>query len=155
MTRFTWRSLLTLGLAALFGVSTAVAQQAAYNVDRDGIGLKGYDPVAYFTEGAPVKGKPAFAATHDGVTYRFASAEHRQQFQAEPAKYLPQYGGYCAMGVAMGKKLPIDAEAFRVVDGKLYLNVNKSVQRDWLKDVPGNIAKADAAWPALKSTPAS
>src|SRR5512143_963461 len=83
------------------------------------------DPVSYFTDATPAKGKAAFTATHDGVTYRLASAEHRHQFEAEPAKYLPQYGGYCAMGVAMGKKLAIDPEAYRIVDGKLYLNVNK------------------------------
>jgi len=155
MTTFAWRSLFALGFAALLGASVASAQHTPYNVDRDGLGLKGYDPVAYFTDGAPAKGKAAFTATHDGVTYRFASAEHRHQFQAEPAKYLPQYGGYCAMGVAMGKKLAIDPEAYRIVDGRLYLNVNKSVQRDWLKDVPGNIARADAAWPALRTAAAS
>ncbi|MDX2120138.1 MAG: YHS domain-containing (seleno)protein [Gemmatimonadota bacterium] len=149
-----WHSLLALAVTMLLGAAGAAAQQTAYNTDKNGLGLKGYDPVAYFSEGAPVKGTAAFSATYEGVTYRFASAEHRHQFQADPTRYLPQYGGYCAMGVAMGKKLPIDPAAFRIVDGKLYLNVNKSVQRDWLKDVPGHIARADAAWPALKSAPA-
>lgn len=154
MKRLIWRSALTLAMATTLGLPAAVAQQSVHNVDKSGVGLKGYDPVAYFTDAAPSKGKAAFTATHDGVTYRFVSAEHQRLFQAEPAKYLPQYGGYCAMGVAMGKKLPIDPEAYRIVDGKLYLNVNRSVQRDWLKDVPGNIAKADAAWPALRSASA-
>lgn len=149
MTKRHWRSVLSAGLMMVLAASAASAQRAASNVDRAGLGLKGYDPVAYLTDGRPIKGQETFTATHDGVTYRFASSEHKRQFLAEPAKYVPQYGGYCAMGVALGKKLPIDPEAFRIVDGKLYLNVNKDVQRDWVKDIPGNIARADAQWPAL------
>jgi hypothetical protein len=92
-------------------------------------------------------------ATHDGATYRFASAAHRDAFQADPDRYLPVYGGYCAYGVANGHKVKVDPEAFRVVDGRLYLNYSKGVQSKWLKDIPGNIAAAERNWPALRDKP--
>lgn len=120
------------------------------NVDVDGVALKGHDPVAYFNAGAPTLGKNQFSAKHQGATYRFASAANRDAFAANPPKYTPAYGGFCAMGVALEKKLDVDPQAWRVVDGKLYLNVNKDVQKRWLDDVPGNLAAADKNWPRLK-----
>jgi YHS domain-containing protein len=147
--------MLALVIGLVTGTASAQARRPEYNVDAAGVALQGYDPVAYFTDGRATKGQKVFTATHDSVTYRFASAAHKREFRAQPARFLPQYGGYRAMGVALGKKLPVDPEAFRVVAGKLYLNVNKSVQRDWLKDVPGHIATADAAWPALRTIAAS
>lgn len=150
-------------LAALIGASTLIAvlpQQAlaydetstsALNVDAQGIAIKGYDPVAYFTDGAPTHGNAKFSAKHDGATYHFASAANRDKFKANPAKYAPQFGGFCAMGVALDKKLDGDPEAWRVVDGKLYLNVNKDVQKKWLEDVPGNLTKATHNWPDIKN----
>lgn len=123
---------------------------AAVNIDAKGVALKGYDPVSYFGGGAPVQGKPSISAKHDGATYYFSSTANRDKFNAAPSKYTPQYGGFCAMGVALGKKLDVDPQAYRVVDDKLYLNVNKDVQKRWLDDVPGNIANAEKGWPALK-----
>jgi YHS domain-containing protein len=123
---------------------------AAVNVDTKGVALKGYDPVSYFSGKAPVLGKASISATHDGATYHFASTANRDKFTAASAKYAPQYGGFCAMGVAMGKKLDVDPKAYRVVSDKLYLNVNKDVQKRWLDDVPGNIATAEKSWPGLK-----
>jgi hypothetical protein len=125
--------------------------QAQNNVDSSGLALQGYDPVAYFTEQKAVRGRPQFTATHEGVSYRFFSAANRDTFVAAPAKYLPQYGGYCAFGVASGYKAPIEPEAWTIVDGKLYLNYNQSVRRQWSSDVPGNVRKADTNWPAVRS----
>lgn len=149
---------LTLGAAIVPLAAHAYDEHstAAVNVDAKGVGLKGHDPVAYFSVGAPTAGKAEFNATHAGVTYHFASAGNRDVFQANPARYAPQYGGFCAMGVALERKLDGDPAAWHIHDGKLYLNVNKDVQKKWLEDVPGNNRKADVAWPQIKGkTPKS
>ncbi len=129
--------------------ATAPVPGRAKNLDATGLALKGYDPVAYFTAGAPTKGLAAFAARHDGATYHFASAANREAFIAQPERYLPQYGGFCAMGVAGNAKFDIDPEAWRVEDGKLYLNKNKPTQAYWRLRMSDNIAKADRYWPTL------
>ncbi len=143
------RSLAMTLVVAATSTSLAAAQHHL-NVDREGQALHGYDPVAYFVEGKPVEGNGKYTATQDGATYRFASAENRDAFVEQPAKYLPQYGGYCAMGVALKKKLDGDPQVWRIENGKLYLNVNRDVQKEWVKDVPGNIAKADGTWPGIR-----
>ena len=138
----------TATLAGIFMLAAAHAQ--SFNNDR-GVGAKGYDVVAYFTDGKPVKGNPQFAHEHGGVTWQFASAEHRDMFRADPAKYTPQYGGYCAFGVAVGGLYDVQPDSsWSVVDGKLYLNKDPGVKQTWLKDVPGYIGKAEANWPKLK-----
>ena len=158
--------LLAIGIAvaATFSAALMPATSWAYdensasavNLDTKGIGLRGHDPVAYFTVGAPTLGNSAFTAKHNGVTYQFASAANRIAFQADPAKYAPQFGGFCAMGVVLEKKLDGDPDAWHIADGKLYLNVNKDVQKKWLEDVPGNNKKADINWPQIKGkTPKS
>lgn len=124
---------------------------SAVNVDAKGVGLKGYDPVAYFTAGAPTAGKAEFTSKHDGVTYQFATAANRDAFKAAPTKYAPQFGGFCAMGVALEKKLDGDPAAWTIADGKLYLNVNKDVEKKYREDVTGNNKKADANWPQLRN----
>ncbi len=128
-------------------------QAQAVNVDRTNLALQGYDPVAYFTDQRAVPGSPQFAATHEGATYRFASAAHRDAFVAEPTRFVPAYGGYCAYGVSRGYKVKVDPEAFHVANGRLYLNYDKGVQKTWLQDIPGYIAKADQNWPGLKEKP--
>lgn len=128
----------------------ATAVPHSLNLDRRGLALHGYDPVAYFTVSKPVRGKAEHTATHAGATYRFASASSRDAFTANPDSYAPQFGGYCAMGVALNKKLDVDPAAWRIVDGKLYLNLNKKVQREWTQDIPGNIAKAVRNWPTIR-----
>jgi YHS domain-containing protein len=85
----------------------------------------------------------------EGAIWRFASAENRDLFASDPTAYAPQYGGYCAKAVSEGNLASVDPEAWKIVDGKLYLNYSPGVQRQWLQDVPGNIAKADANWPAV------
>jgi YHS domain-containing protein len=112
--------------------------------------IKGYDPVAYFTEKRPVAGKPEYSATHQGAIYHFASAANRDEFLSLPVKYAPQYGGYCAFGVASGYKAPIEPDAWTVFDGKLYLNYNQQIRSRWLRDIPGHIRAADANWPKLR-----
>ncbi len=121
------------------------------NVDASGVALQGYDPVAYFTEQKAVRGRPQFSAVHEGATYRFFSAANRDAFIAAPARYAPQYGGYCAFGTASGYKAPIEPDAWTIVDGKLYLNYDRSIRGRWSSDIPGYVRKADAQWPMIRS----
>lgn len=116
---------------------------------EEGVAIRGYDPVAYFTDGVPTEGNPAYAADYDGATWHFASAANRDRFLADPEAYVPAYGGWCAYGMAQGGKVPIDPEAWKIVDGTLYLNVNRKVQGWWQADIPGFISKADANWAGL------
>ena len=117
--------------------------------ERDGVALRGHDAVAYFKDGKPVKGAAEHKAEYKGSTFLFATQANRDAFAADPARYAPQYGGYCAFGVSGGYKAATDPAAFTVVDGKLYLNYNRDVQKQWSADVPGFIARADRNWPAV------
>jgi YHS domain-containing protein len=114
-----------------------------------GVAVKGTDVVAYFADGRAVPGEREHSFEWKGATWRFASAEHRDLFAANPEKYAPQYGGYCAYAVSQGTTAPIDPEAWKIVDGRLYLNLDRDIQQIWEQDVPGYIAKADANWPKL------
>jgi YHS domain-containing protein len=107
--------------------------------------------VAYFVAKQASKGDKRYSVPHQGATYYFASAGNRDAFKANPAKYEPQFGGFCALGVALGKKLDIAPTAWKIVDGKLYFNVNRHVQTKWNEDIPGNLVKAQANWPVLKN----
>ncbi len=118
--------------------------------ETHGLAVDGYDPVAYFTEHKPMKGAAKFRSDFQGSTFQFASAAHRNMFAADPAKYAPQYGGYCAYGMAKGYKAKIDPAAFTVVGDKLYFNYSETVRSQWLTDIPGYIRKADANWPDVK-----
>ena len=138
-------------LAILFGLIFASAASASLQSDipQYGTALSGYDAVAYHTQNAAVRGTTGNVVYHEGLAYMFANKANADAFRANPGKYEPAYNGYCAMGVALGRKLPGDPEAFRVVDDRLYLNVNKDIQKTWLKDVSGNIAKANDNWPEI------
>ena len=115
-----------------------------------GLAIKGYDPVAFFREGAPVEGSKNYELSWKDATWRFASAENRDLFKADPDQYAPQYGGYCAWAVAQGSTASVDPKnAWEIIEGKLYLNYNKEIQAKWAMDIPGNIAKADANWPEV------
>jgi YHS domain-containing protein len=118
-------------------------------------GINGYDAVAYFTEGKPTRGNGHHVAVFDGVTYLFASEENKKKFEANPEQYIPAYGGYCAYGVSVEKKFVGDPEVWKIVDGELYLNLDKDIQSEWEKDVSGHIRKADSNWPRIKDTPPS
>lgn len=123
--------------------------KALLNLEKSGLALQGYDPVAFFTQNKPVKGKPEFKSTHQGATYYFASEENKERFDKEPAKFEPAFGGFCAYGVSRNKLVEIDPEAFQIVDGRLLLQYSKGVRNDFNKDATGNLAKANANWPAL------
>ncbi|MEL6978351.1 MAG: YHS domain-containing (seleno)protein [Pseudomonadota bacterium] len=114
-----------------------------------GVAIRGADPVAYFKEGRPVDGSSDHELEWNGATWRFASAENKAAFEADPTAYAPQYGGYCAWAVSQGYTASITPEAWRIVDGKLYLNYSKGVQARWEQDIPGHISKADANWPGV------
>ncbi len=129
---------------------------AAVNADAKGVALKGHDPVAYFTAGKPTPGKAEFSASHAGATYQFANASNRELFVANAENYAPQYGGFCAFGMTMGKKFDGDPQAWHVSGDKLYVNLNPNVQQKWLKDVSGHNMKADLQWPQVRNkTPKS
>lgn len=114
-----------------------------------GTAAKGYDVVAYFEDGEAREGSADYTHEWRGATWRFASAAHRDAFAADPERYAPQYGGYCAYAVSKGKTADVDPQAWKIVDGKLYLNLSPKVQKLWEKDVPGHIAAADANWPEV------
>ena len=135
------------------GLLLAGAAQAGAVNAENGVAIKGYDPVAYFTEHQAVKGSAAFQAGYEGVTYWFASAKDRALFEKQPAHYVPRYDGFCAFGASQGHKADIDPTAFTIVGDQLYLNYSHDVQTQWKKDIPGYITKADQNWPELsKST---
>lgn len=120
-------------------------------VDANGVILAGYDAVAYFTQNAAVEGKAKFTAVHNDAIYRFSSAANRDTFSANPGKYAPQYGGFCAYGAALGKKFDIDGKAFEVVDGKLYVNKNLDVYETWVEDKAENIVEANKQWTTIEN----
>ncbi|HEO8433282.1 TPA: YHS domain protein [Legionella pneumophila] len=137
-----------LGIFALLCLMQSIAFSASTN--DFGVAVQGYDVVGYFTDNKPVKGNGDHVVVHDGLLYLFVNNEHKKMFEANPDKYLPQYGGWCAFGTAVGKKIPSDPMAWTIVDGKLYLNLNDRVQQIWSKDIQGYIKKADANWPKIK-----
>ena len=120
------------------------------NTNWRGLAIKGYDPVAYFTDSKPVEGDSDFTFEWMDAKWRFANAEHRDMFAKDPEKYAPQFGGYCAWAVSQGYTANIDPDAWKIVDGKLYLNYSKDIQEKWSKDIPGNIKKAEENWPKLR-----
>ena len=124
------------------------ADDPVYQTFR-GTAIDGTDPVAYFTQGRPVEGSSKYTFDWKGATWKFSTAENRDKFAAAPEKYAPQYGGYCAWAVSQGYTASTDPDAWKIVDGKLYLNYSKSVQRKWEGDIPGNIKSGDANWPKV------
>ncbi|HEX4243068.1 MAG TPA: YHS domain-containing (seleno)protein [Steroidobacteraceae bacterium] len=142
---FLWLVLLATPLHAGVPGSTSPV-----NLDAAGLALGGYDPVAYFDTGKPTHGLASLAASHGGARYLFATKAHRKAFLAMPAKYLPQFGGFCAVGTSEGEKVDVDPETGKVVDGKLYLNNSAKVQKIFEADPAGTISRAERNWPAVK-----
>lgn len=144
---------LFLAAFAVFAAPAVHQSAAADEVFTSGTlspsAIRGYDTVAYFTQGKPAKGSSDFTHKWKGATWRFASAANRDMFAANPEKYAPQYGGYCAWAVAQGYTASTVPEAWKIVDGKLYLNYSKGVQQRWESDVPGHIVKGDGNWPGI------
>lgn len=139
-----------LFILALFtsvaGLAVGAAEKSLLNLNREGVALQGYDPVAYFTVQAPVKGRPEFTAEHRGAKYQFHSAKNRDLFAADPTKYEPQFGGYCAYGVSKGKLVEVDVNAWQIVEGRLLLQYSLGVRDDFNRDAAGHLKKADAQW---------
>lgn len=135
----------------LLVASSAIAQQTTVFAPNNQA-IRGFDPVAYFAENKPVKGNPDFTYRWQDATWSFASQVNLNAFKADPVKYAPQYGGYCAYGLSEGHKSPTDPDAFTIVDEKLYLNYNPKVKVLWTKDRDARIKKADDKWPELKGT---
>lgn len=136
--------------------ATTIAHQATspsavrlLNRGADGIGIQGYDPVAYFEVGEPVKGDPRYHATYLGTTYHFSTEARLWTFQEHPERYAPLFGGFCAYAVSIDRLSPIEPENFQIVEERLVLNHNAHAHQLWLEDVEGNLAKARANWPDL------
>ena len=125
-------------------------QQKINKTTFGGLALKGYDPVAYFTEGKPVEGRKEFTHEYAEANWRFVSAANRDLFAGNPEKYAPQYGGYCACGISQAKFFDGNPQVWKIVAGKLYVNYNKDIEKTWAQDIPGFIAQADTNWPNLE-----
>jgi YHS domain-containing protein len=160
MSRFSSRGLtgrfVHLFVAMVLLASTAALAAPPINTLKGGLfggrtdtAILGYDTVAYFTDGKPVKGQDTFVHEWQGAKWKFASQAHLDLFRTSPEKYAPQYGGYCAYGVSQDNLVSIEPDKFRVIDGKLYLNYDADVQQKWLQDPAGYIRQADAKFPAL------
>lgn len=147
--RFVPKTLIAFVLFVFVSLAAASFASAGEYFEKEGLALRGYDPVSYFTAGKPERGLPQHSHVHQGSKFLFATAENRRLFVENPDKYAPQFGGYCAYGTSRGYKVSTSPDAFSVVDGKLYLNYNASVQKGWEKDIPGRIAKGDKNWPKV------
>ena len=141
-----------LGLFGAVGPAHAGRAMSATFVNGDWVAIRGYDPVAYFTMGKPVEGSKEFSHEWLGTTWRFASAEHRDLFAAAPVKYAPQYGGYCSSGVAGGSTDSADPNAWRIVDGKLYLFYGEGTALRWeQRGISAEIVQGDTNWKTIKA----
>ncbi|MEM7778238.1 MAG: YHS domain-containing (seleno)protein [Pseudomonadota bacterium] len=163
------RILLSLAPVAIAVAFAGSALAGPQYVDKTKFAVSGYDVVAYWglkqnavgkTQPKAVAGKKSITAEHNGATWAFSSEENKQKFLADPAKYVPQYDGHCAYGASIGNdgkggKVPGNPHLWRIVDGKLYLNITKAVVGFWEKNVPGHISKADKNWTSIGSKPAS
>ena len=137
-------------MAAIALPSTSTFAADLVNVSgASKIAVNGYDTVAFFTDFKPVNGSPAISAEYQGATYIFASEAHKALFTANPEKYAPQCGGYCAYGVSVGALFPVDINTWQVRNGKLYLNLNQDILKQFNADFDANVAKADKNWPTL------
>ena len=138
-----------VALMILLTLSTVALAKELNNLDASGVALQGYDPVAFFTDNRPVRGDQQFHTQYHGATYYFASAEHKATFEKEPAKYEPQFGGFCAYGTSRGKTVPIKIEAWQIVNGRLLMQYDLDVKDKFNSDPQGNLNKADKNWPGL------
>ena len=144
--------LVVLGVLSFQMIASAVAGEMPYRTTFLGWAAEGYDVVAYFRDSKPVEGNSDFSHEWSGVKWRFSSAENRDLFAADPEKYAPQYGGYCAYAVSQGYTASVVPEAWSIVDDKLYLNYSKGVRSIWEKDIPGYIDGANKNWPGISAS---
>lgn len=138
-----------------YPINSLFAEQFNYNVNNQNIALHGYDPVSYF-QGQPIEGRNSLSYKYNNINYIFSSEENLKIFISNPDNHIPVFGGYCAYGVRVGKKFDIDPNTYAIVDGKLYLLLDRSTKNLWDKDRERNIAIAESLWPTIKSiTPAT
>ena len=137
---------LLLLVSILIGSISASAEQHSIST----VGVGGYDVVSYY-DGTPQRGSGFNKSVHNGVTYVFVSEENKNEFEKNPDKYLPAYGGFCAYGVAVGQKFVADPEVWKIKNGVLYLNLDEDIQKKWQEDLDGNIAKADSNWKEIEN----
>ena len=135
--------------------AAAMTPPTASDVTHSTVGVGGYDLVSYRTGEKPVRGNGNHVVVHEGVTYLFQNEANRKAFAKAPARYLPAYGGYCAYGVAVGKKFVGDPDVWAIVDDRLYLNLDTKIQGKWNEDVAGNIRKSEKQWPRIREVPAA
>ena len=140
---------LAFALVVASGAALAGKPASQVNIDSGGYAIDRYDPVAYFTQGRPVRGRTDLTAEYEGATYAFSSEANRDLFLGDPAKYTPQYGGFCAYGVAYGTKSPIDPEEWEIVDGKLFFLINPATKSLWDRKKEIYIDRADKAWQSI------
>jgi YHS domain-containing protein len=140
---------LFLLLMLVSAIPTFGQSKPLLNLDKSGIAIQGYDPVAFFTQNRPVKGLPQFTSDYHGARYLFASAEDKTAFDANPAKYEPQFGGFCAFGASKGRVVPVKIEAFQIVNGRLLMQYDLDIKNEFNKDTQGNLQKADKNWPEI------
>jgi len=152
MNQLTRRRLTQMTIAIFFyGAGVQISGAAEDGQQTARVALEGYDPVAYFVDGGPVKGVPAFSFTFDDAIYYFASAEHQKMFAADPDRYAPQYSGYCTVGLSLGMRLEADPQSWVISNGRLYVFAAMEGPSRFAGDAAGTIAKADANWAALKA----
>ncbi|MEM8875712.1 MAG: YHS domain-containing (seleno)protein [Planctomycetota bacterium] len=150
-------ALLAYGDATTQPATQPADQQATserVNTDKTGLALNGYDPVSYFVDDAPKKGDFQIAAKHDGAVYWFTSEANKRKFESNPEKYLPEFGGYCAFGVSLGRKFNGDPNAYLIHEGKLYLNISPAIQEKFVSDIAGYLTAAEAKWTSIRDRPA-
>lgn len=133
-------------LVVLLVMDAAAAAEPTVNATDGNVAINGYDAVAYFTDGKATKGSGENEIIWQGALWHFASPEHRKLFEADPSRYAPQFGGWCAAGMAEGEYVQVDAEAWAIVDGKLYLNYSRKVRDKWQDNRSESIAKAERTW---------
>lgn len=143
-----YKRTLTIAFTVFLIAGVTLAQERV-NTDANNLAIEGYDPVGYFTEGAPTPGDSGITYEHNGARYRFASTANRDAFAEDPEAYLPAYGGYCAWAVSQGYTADIDPDAWVIHDDRLYLNFNQRIGRRFRGDIDANIERADANWPGL------
>lgn len=136
-------------LLVLISVPAFGQNKTLLNLDKQGIAIQGYDPVAFFTQNRPVKGRSEFESKYNGARYLFASAEDKSTFDANPAKYEPQFGGFCAYAASQNHTAPVKIEAFQIVNGRLLMQYDLDVRNKFNKDTQGNLQKADKNWPGI------
>lgn len=129
------------------------AEKINVNTDGEGIAVNGYDLVSFFTDGEPQKGDRQYTVTLDGAIYHFASLANRQTFVKDPQKYLPAYGGFCSYGVVLGKKFEVSPDAWRIVDGTLFLQLDKGTRLIWEENRMKNIEIGNRVWPSIENVP--